>query len=192
MDFVPFPKIARLRREVVVTEKIDGSNAGIFVPEEGPLRAAKRSGWIELGPTDNFWFAQWVADNADALRTGLGPGMHWGEWWGERVNRRYPTVAGRRFSLFNTERWRGGQNDIVYGPKATPAPSCCLVVPVLARLDRIDDKEIEDLLAYLRKEGSLAAPGCKAEGLVVHHTASRVSFKVTCEKDDEPKSRPEA
>lgn len=30
-DFIEFPKMARLSREVVVTEKIDGTNAQIFI-----------------------------------------------------------------------------------------------------------------------------------------------------------------
>lgn len=192
MDFVPFPKIARLRREVVVTEKIDGTNAGIFVPKDDayPLQAAKRTGWIAPGPTDNVWFAQWVADHEQELRTGLGPGMHWGEWWGERINRRYPTVMGRRFSLFNTERWYSGSATMNTAETATPAPACCDVVPVLHRIDRFCEHDVDFVrvwIEHLKTNGSVAAPGCKAEGIVVYHTASRVSFKVTCEKDDEHK-----
>jgi hypothetical protein len=186
--FVAFPKIARLRREIVVTEKIDGTNSCILVPErpEEPLLAGKRSGWIFPGPTDNFWFAQWVQDHAAELRAGLGPGLHFGEWWGERINKRYPTVQGRKFSLFNTERWRPtGITNMLYGEKAVPAPACCSVVPVLSRAARLNDQSIEEIIVSLREHGSFVAPGCKAEGIVVYHTAAKTAFKVTCEKDNE-------
>jgi len=32
-EFVGFPKIARISREIVVTEKIDGTNACVYIPE---------------------------------------------------------------------------------------------------------------------------------------------------------------
>ena len=188
-EFTAFPKIARLRREVVVTEKLDGTNSCIYVPEDPsePLVAGKRTSWIAPGPSDNFWFAAWVAEHSLELRHGLTPGIHFGEWWGERINRRYPIVAGRKFSLFNTERWRPkiARPPELYGPKAVPCPDCCDVVPVLARVGRIYDVALENILDGLRKNGSVAAPGCKAEGIVVFHTASKSAFKVTCEKDDE-------
>lgn len=47
-----------------------------------------------------------------------------------------------------------------------------------------------DLVARLRDEGSVAAPGfMKPEGIVVFHVAAGVSFKKTLEKDDQPKGR---
>lgn len=195
--FVPFRKIPRLRREIIVTEKIDGTNACVYVPEDKtePLVAGKRSAWIAPGPTDNHHFAMFVELNEDALR-GLGPGVHFGEWWGKGINRRYPDVEHKRFSLFNTERWR--RRDVKasvygpYGPEAVEPPECCDVVPVLARFDRLDDKDIQAILDALRVTGSIAAPGCfKPEGIVVYHTASKSCFKVTLEKDDAPKGMEE-
>lgn len=45
-------------------------------------------------------------------------------------------------------------------------------------------------LDRLRKEGSFAAPGfMKPEGVIIWHTAARVGFKVTIEKDDEWKGK---
>jgi hypothetical protein len=183
-EFRAWPKIARLRRPVVITEKIDGTNACVYVPEDpaAPLVAGKRTSWIFPGPTDNHGFAAWVQDHADELRT-LGPGTHFGEWWGPRIGKRYPTATENQFSLFNTERWDDN------GPIARP--SCCGVVPVLTTLSRIDDSTIESVLIILRTSGSVAAPGCKAEGVVVFHTASRVAYKVTLEKDDEWKGSTE-
>lgn len=34
MKFKEFPKIARLSREAIITEKIDGTNASIFIQNE--------------------------------------------------------------------------------------------------------------------------------------------------------------
>src|SRR5687768_16084610 len=97
-EFRPFGKIARLNRDVVVTEKIDGANALVAVGEDGTVRAGSRTRWIAPGD-DNFAFAAWVDKNIDALR-GLGPGFHYGEWWGAGIQRRYGLTE-KRFSLFN-------------------------------------------------------------------------------------------
>lgn len=46
IPFIGFPKMARLSRDVVVTEKIDGSNAGIYIDTAGFIFAASRTRWI--------------------------------------------------------------------------------------------------------------------------------------------------
>jgi hypothetical protein len=103
MDFTGFPKIARFNREVIVTEKIDGTNAQIHIDDTGAvLTAGSRNKWIT--PTDdNAGFARWASENtAELLR--LGPGSHFGEWWGAGIQRRYGLTE-KRFSLFNVSRW---------------------------------------------------------------------------------------
>lgn len=76
-DFVEFPKMARLSREIIITEKIDGTNACVFVGEDGKIKAGSRTRWI-TPQDDNFGFAAWVEQNADTLRE-LGPGRHFGD-----------------------------------------------------------------------------------------------------------------
>jgi hypothetical protein len=49
MNFTPFPKIARLSREVIVTEKIDGTNAQVFVVDNTVPRAG-RAGTHMMAP----------------------------------------------------------------------------------------------------------------------------------------------
>ena len=47
--FAPFPKLSRLFRDIVVTEKIDGTNAQVCVldnPEPGSCAAAAASGVV--------------------------------------------------------------------------------------------------------------------------------------------------
>ena len=173
MDFVAFEKIARLNREVVITEKIDGTNGVVAVLDDGTVLAGSRSRWITPAD-DHFGFARWVKEREDELRVGLGLGVHYGEWWGAGIQRRYGLTE-KRFSLFNVHQWKDG------------APPHCHVVPVLARGVGVDAL-VASALDRLRTEGSVAAPGfMKPEGVVVFHTAARSLFKVTLEKDDAPK-----
>ena|ERR1700722_4544860 len=176
--FIEFPKIPRLFRAIVVTEKIDGTNACVHVPEDPAesLLFGSRTRWIT--PTDdNFGFARWATEHAEELR-GLGHGTHFGEWWGAGVQRRYG-LDHKRWSLFNVGRWN----------TETPPPACCHVVPVLARYESFVVEGVNDQLNLLRERGSVAAPGfMRPEGVVVFHAASGHLFKATIEKDEERKS----
>jgi hypothetical protein len=174
-DFVPFPKIARLSREIIITEKIDGTNAQIFITDDGKLFAGSRSRWVTPAD-DNFGFARWVEDNRDELLK-LGPGRHFGEWWGKGIQRNY-SLTEKRFSLFNVSRWADDE----------VRPDCCHIVPVLYRGD-FAQSAWQNALADLAKNGSRAAPGfMRPEGIIVFHVAANLGFKKTIEKDAEPKS----
>jgi hypothetical protein len=175
-DFIEFNKIARLSRPCVVTEKIDGTNASIIIGEDGSFQIGSRTRWI-TPQDDNYGFAKWATANKDELMR-LGPGQHFGEWWGNGIQRGYG-LSWKRFSLFNTARW---SDDAV-------RPACCSVVPVLYS-GIFDTNEIVNALTKLRDNGSLAAPGfMKPEGVVVWHEAARVYFKKTLDKDDEWKGK---
>lgn len=169
-EFEPFPKIPRLFRECVITEKIDGTNAQVFVPDDGgPVLAGSRNRWL-TPESDNFGFARWVAENEDQLRL-LGPGRHFGEWWGAGIQRRYG-LSEKRFSLFNVGRWEGH-----------PLPACVSTVPVLYR-GQFSTEAVEGVLEFMRRTGSLAAPGfMRPEGIIVFHEAARSMFKVTLDGD---------
>jgi hypothetical protein len=176
MEFVGFPKIARFSREVIVTEKIDGTNGVVLVGEDGTVRAGSRSRWI-TPDDDNHGFARWVHEHADELR-GLGVGRHFGEWWGSGIQRGYG-LKEKRWSLFNVERWADNPE----------RPACCHVVPVIWRglFDQIDTGV---LLYDLKAGGSVAAPGfMRPEGIVIFHVAGNVGFKRTIERDEEWKGK---
>lgn len=173
IEFVEFPKIARLSREIVVTEKLDGTNAQITITEDGGFYTGSRNKWI-TPEDDNFGFSRWAHEHKDELMQ-LGPGSHFGEWWGQGIQRRYG-LAEKRFSLFNVGRWN--KDNI---------PACCHVVPVLYTGD-MSTTEISWQLLKLADGGSVAAPGfMKPEGVIIYHTAARTYFKKTIEKDEEPK-----
>ena len=94
--------MARLSRECIITEKLDGTNAQICITEAGDFLVGSRTRWI-TPEYDNFGFARWAHENRDDLMT-LGVGKHFGEWWGMGIQRNYGLTE-RRFSLFNVTRW---------------------------------------------------------------------------------------
>jgi hypothetical protein len=175
----------------LVTEKIDGTNAQILItPKDEPdaiggdvplltlgdmmIFAGSRSRWLSR-QADNFGFAKWVEENAEALY-GLGVGRHFGEWWGQGIQRGYGLTE-KRFSLFNVIRWT---------EKETP-PACCSVVPTLWR-GAFEDLDADGLIGQLQANGSAASEGfMKPEGIVIYHIAGNVAFKKTIEKDQQPK-----
>lgn len=223
--FQEFPKIARFSRDCIVTEKIDGTNAQVLIEEVIPpafppedhdrieigwcyvpvdggsrqfrLRAGSRSRWI-TPQEDNHGFAKWTYENAVEL-VKLGPGRHFGEWWGSGIQRGYGLTKGeKRFSLFNVSRWclagETPQRIQTLDPRIEKyqevLPSCCHLVPVLSTgpFDAVSAM-VEGCMASLGENGSAAAPHfMNPEGIVVFHVAGNVGFKKTFVKDDMPKS----
>ena len=173
-SFIAFPKIARLSRPIVITEKLDGTNAQIHIPDSGDaIYAGSRNRWITPSD-DNYGFARWVEGNKNELLK-LGPGTHYGEWWGAGIQRGYG-LKEKRFSLFNTARWLNNlPTDIVN------------VVPLLYS-GPFNTDEVDYCLELLRKHGSVASPGfMRPEGVVIYHTHGNVLFKKTLDKNDEHK-----
>lgn len=198
-EFQEFKKIPRLSREVVITEKIDGTNGVIYIGESGEFLVGSRSRWID-GHTDNYNFWHWATENKDELLK-LGQGFHYGEWWGSGIQRGYGLVKGeKRFSLFNVQKWclyNETPKLISIDPKTKVEkyqerlPSCCSLVPIL--WTGMFNTEIIDVqLEILKLNGSVASPGfMKPEGIVIYHKAGNVTFKKTIEKDEKPKNSQE-
>jgi hypothetical protein len=192
VDFVGFGKIPRLNREIIVTEKIDGTNGQIYIEDDGvTMHVGSRNRWL-TETSDNMGFYRWAQENREELLK-LGPGHHFGEWWGKGIQK-HAGIDHKRFSLFNVSRWRDvhGTNDVWRDrfPKQCDAPSCCYVVPIVLISDHFDIEGIEYILDVMRNEGSFAAPGwMRPEGVIVFHTASGQMFKVTCENDEKPKGQ---
>lgn len=174
-EFREWPKIPRLNRDVTVSEKIDGTNACIWISDDlEEMGAQSRNKWIVPG-NDNAGFASWVEQNMTELLK-LGPGYHYGEWFGQGIGRKYGLVE-KRFWLFNTHRWSD--------PSARPA--CVGCVPVLWQ-GNYKDLDLASILGKLREEGSVAVPGWKTpEGVVIFHHAADQMFKVLLEGDELPK-----
>lgn len=175
IDFIGFPKIGRLLRNCVVTEKLDGTNAQIYITECGQFLTGSRNRWI-TPEDDNYGFSRWAHENREELME-LGVGQHFGEWWGNGIQRRYAQDA-KKFSLFNAGRWNQDNK-----------PGCCEVVPILYE-GIYDSSEIQRVFLELQKTGSVAAPGyMNPEGIIVYHSATQTLFKQTFEHD--AKGKPE-
>jgi len=179
MEFPEMQKIARLSRNCVVTEKIDGTNASIYIEKHmgGTIfLTGSRTRWI-TPEDDNYGFSHWAHANKEELLR-LGEGHHFGEWWGLGIQRNYG-LKEKRFSLFNTFRW----SDPVV------RPACCHVVPVLYA-GVFETFAVESALHELNFRGSRAAPGfMHPEGVVIYHEAAKQYFKKTIEKDDQWKGK---
>jgi len=199
VDFRPYGKTPRLYRDVVISEKIDGTNAGVIIAEGAEpsrpenihvtgkdggvytVKAQSRNRFIYPGD-DNYGFAAWVWDNAEDLANLLGPGAHYGEWWGKGISHGYQQTE-RFFSLFNVKRW---------GMTARESGIPGLRVVPVVYVGPMRDQSILDALWRLKMLGSEAAnkengTAPKAEGVIVFHTASQQPFKVLIEHDDKPK-----
>lgn len=174
MEFEEFDKIPRFSRECTITEKIDGTNGLIAIGEDGEFQVGSRTRWI-TPEDDNHGFARWALANKEDLMR-LGPGKHYGEWWGSGIQRRYGLAnPEKRFSLFNTFRWAD----------ESVRPFCCHVVPILF-VGLFNQQEIEGCLYGLRVNGSAASPGfMQPEGIIVYHHAAKQYFKKTLDKDEE-------
>lgn len=167
MEFIKWPKIPRLENEVFhISEKIDGTNACIVITDKGEVGAQSRTRLI-TPKDDNYGFANWVDFNSAQLLEELGPGHHFGEWWGQGIQRGYD-LKEKRFSLFNPTK----HSDI------------CFNVPIVSSTNQENlYKTLEQEVFYLRTKGSHAVPGyMKPEGLVVYGEQSHVYWKVILDK----------
>lgn len=173
IEFKDFGKIARFRTiQVTVTEKIDGTNAQIYISDDPaePVLAGSRNRWVTADMPDggNYGFGRWVAENAELLRR-LGPGRHFGEWYGAGIQRRYG-LAHKRFVLFNVDRFSGGLPEGL-------AEIGVELVPVLYR-GPFDSAAISAAVEALYTGGSVLVPGFdKPEGAIVSCGGQR--WKIT-------------
>lgn len=193
MEFVKWNKIPRMSGDWEITEKVDGTNAILMWTEEPDpstlddphwiasaggmyLRAGSRTRWL-TPQDDNFGFAGWAQDNAEHL-VRLGPGRHFGEWYGRGINRGYGMTE-RRLALFDTHKWCSEG-------ECCELPPGVDVVPILqeckgSTLNMASDIACHDLLA----DGSRLVPGfMKPEGIVLRYTQTSARFKRLLEHDD--------
>lgn len=195
IEFTPWPKTSRFFRDIVITEKIDGTNAAVGIQPVQPegnhdefglaypvvggqtyqVFAQSRNKLIKPGQ-DNAGFAAWVTAHAEELVIFLGDGLHFGEWWGSGIQRGYGLQKGqKRFSLFNTHRFENIGED---------SDNLVRCVPVLYQ-GPMEQKAITAALDTLQTNGSFAAYGFeRPEGICIYHTASKLVQKVTLDNND--------
>jgi hypothetical protein len=230
MDFVAWPKIPRLKKGMVVTEKLDGTNAAIIVERlsglgllEDPTSPSPAR--VTVSPTgssekyvarsvvleddvylvgaqsrnrlitpemDNAGFAAWVFDHAEILASMLGQGHHYGEWWGQGIQRRYG-MDHKVFSLFNTHRYTDMLEAWRPSLEAEGIDHQLRVVPHLYAGDFSIDK-VDEILTDLFNNGSYAVPGRlykNPEGVVIYHSGAGTTWKAFCDPATEAKPKGE-
>lgn len=190
LDFKSFAKMNRFHDETMyITEKIDGTNAQIFIhnsaeivdehsviPPRKYMKIGSRNRYISVDD-DNFNFAQWCHDHHDELIQ-LPHGRHYGEWWGQGIQRGYGLTE-KRFSMFN-QSLHEIKNII----------PCIDFAPVLYQ-GEFNLEKITEVMADLQKNGSKASPGfMDVEGVVIFLRKSSIFFKRTF--DDKHKWEKEA
>jgi len=185
-EFMGFSKISRLSRDIVITEKIDGTNGLICIDENNNIFAGSKNRWLD-DHTDNHNFWHWVMENKEELLK-LGKGYHYGEWWGGRIQRGY-NLQEKKFSLFNVGRWvKKGENKSLI-EKQEWCPDCCYTVPILW-MGEFDTLAIQSNLDELKRNGSIASPDfMKPEGIIIYHKAGNLYFKKTIENDEKSKEQ---
>lgn len=205
-EFQSYPKIPRYSREIIITEKIDGSNGQIYILrndsirsndsflefKESPLSLAGLFG-EDYGIAPGYYniFAgsrnRWVTTDNDNfgfaswVKENAVELLKLGEGrhfgeWWGKGIQRGYGLDTKKFSLFNVNRWNSYNK-----------PDCCDVIPVLYKgpwtymlEDSSSISAIDYAMYNLREAGSFAAPGyMNPEGIIIFHTAGNYLFKKT-------------
>lgn len=174
--------------EISVERGCDAAGNPIDVEVERPrsfvLRAGSRTRWITPA-ADNYGFASWAHENAHELMA-LGEGVHYGEWWGNGIQRKYGSEL-KYFSLFNTGRWADTPDGVYDKSSGNPLKrpinvDRLAVVPQLyygPLRDASGACMIEQTAKRLQFAGSQAFPGFDdPEGVMVYFEALKTYAKV--------------
>lgn len=182
-EFIKFPKMERLEKGLycIITEKIHGSHAQILIDKEGKVIAGSRTRWLTPGKmTDNYGFAQWVIDNSCEIAEKLGPGRHYGEFYGQGINSGY-NLKEKRLVLFNHRSF----------PANRPLPKGVDVIPVLY-MGPYSDETLARIKETLTRQGSALSPGfMKPEGVVINFPALGHSVKYVFSPEETGWTRPD-
>jgi len=207
MKFQKFDKIPRLSRDIIISEKIDGTNAQIFIisrsdlalygaEENDPDFAKERSfvsNYCLFEKDDVYVFAgsrkRWLDCSSK------GDNFGFAKWVKENAEELLKLGEGKHFG-----EWYGQGIQSNYGLDEKrfalfnvgkwndeTKPDCCEVVPVLYE-GMFDTTMIETVLYCLERDGSKAVSGfMKPEGIIIYHQASGKLFKKTIKNDEKPK-----
>lgn len=209
-EFEKFPSIPRLSRDIVITEKLDGTNAALYIEtipnhitsqeirkshsvinicNEGCVVKIKDKYWLlNAAGRNRFIYPEGSLDRAKGCDN-----FGFAQW---AYKNAYELVTKLGAGTHHGEWW-GGKIQRGYGLKEKrfslfnthlwndeTKPDCCHVVPVLYS-GPFSTARITCDLNYMKAEGSHAAPGyMNPEGIIIYHTAANMYFKKTIEKDE--------
>lgn len=175
-EYPSYKSIPRLYKKVVITEKVDGTNAVIQISPNGEMKVGSRNRWLTLGD-DNFGFAKWAFANKKELLK-LGEGTWYGEWFGEGIQRTYGLNT-KHLALFRSNLGIKGFPD---NDKLTDGV-VVEWVPVLYE-GKYEPNTIKEVMEKLSSNGSEIVKGFKdPEGIVIFFEELKKQAKVTLEGD---------
>lgn len=192
VGFIKWPSTPRWHKGLTITEKIDGTNACIRILD-GKVTAQSRKRLIRVGD-DNFGFAAWVEENKDELTKQLGYGVHFGEWFGEGIQKNPLGIEGKRFALFSPWKFQGTQkldieeSDLVeFVPVLFEGQADFMTIPtVLTNLGHFGSR-VAGAARYVPESfdgpvGDFTVAN-KAEGIIVWHRETQQKYKILLEND---------
>lgn len=213
MQFVEYPKMARWSRDVIVTEKIDGTNGQIVVEHITPDRITSHSsdgspiidGGLGDPPIDTCdvngtLYAVWAGSkNRWVYPGGSRDNAGFAQWVSDHLGDLVHMLGeGRHYG-----EWWGPGIQRGYGQKTKQFSLFNVVrwrdLPVSGGLiNRVpilyegpnEPRVVENAMLVLDTLGSQASPGfMRPEGVVWWHTAGNVGFKKTFENDEKGKGQ---
>jgi hypothetical protein len=208
-EFRPYPKTPRFHKPVVITEKIDGTNAAVVVapyledwsPYDAQIQAAPGvefgPGVIVIDPADGKLVVVYAQSRKRVIQPGKQTDNYgFAQWVREHASELVLLGKGVHYGEWYGQGIQHGygmdhRRFALFNPDAQDLPDCVDVVPVLTRGQASElNYRIGLMHLVLENNGSFApgaALGSKAEGMIIYHTGSRQVYKVLLEGDDTPK-----
>lgn len=195
-QFKPWGSTTRENKNKTITEKLDGTNACI-VAQDGKVTAQSRKRII-TPDDDNYGFARWVYDNAGALLDTLGYGYHYGEWYGEGIQKNPLGVEGKRFALFHPTKYNeknGYDLEKVDGLETVPllhhGPCDVWTIPnIMQDLNiygsKVKGAKTQDMFSSvpgLEGTSCVYSKAAKAEGIIIWNNETRTRTKMLLDND---------
>jgi len=176
-EFLKYQHIERLGSDEVegvlegvcyVFPKIDGTNASIWMEDDGKLHAGSRKRELSL-ESDNAGFCRWMIDNYTEFMTLLDahPFYHiYGEWLVPHTLRTYREEAWRKFYIFDVYDGEA-ERYLPYEQYADLCSHYLLPFPVIAPIEIVENSNLEHLTRLLDRNTYLIADGNgSGEGVV--------------------------
>ena len=166
-EFKAWDKIPRGKgQHVTITEKLDGTNACVIIIE-GKLVGVQSRTRLITPENDNYGFAKWTHENKESLEK-LGDGYHYGEWYGEGIQKNHHKKDGKYLALFNTFRFSE--------ERPLPKDINIEIVPILYSGSK-KDINIDEIMKSLELQAEEA--NYTPEGIIVYHHNTRAFEKYT-------------
>lgn len=211
MEFQKFDKIPRLSRDMVITEKIDGTNAQVVIlnkekyfeehynPENPDCTMAHIDEIKEQAVYENDEFYVLAGSRKKWLDTSSnGDNFQFAKWVVANAEELIKLGEGRHYGEYygkgiqrnyGLDEKRFALFNVKKWEDPEVRPKCCEVVPVLFKGD-FNTEYINKNLEALKRNGSLIASGfMNPEGIIIYHTASGILFKKTILNDEKPKEQ---